>query len=280
MEEKVEVLFKGSLNNANDPVNCNYIIYWSGDTGMELVGKWEVEGKIHDGNRNNKNRYFELLEEHIAPKSNALIVVVELKRLFQGSMSLENFDTKALRLVKEAESPEGDTWNRILRDTLISGLASDKIHDKIIKEGKDVTLPRVMEIARLEVSTQRHIDGMQETAKVNYVQYGKGSKKGKLKSSRKIHNSAKQWEVVEAVEALETHSNLVERVGKFHYLQTFAGDVVKADTKKDNLVKQWKQCLGTVPQKDIMRRFAWNGKCLTHLVNVPEASTSSTSDPD
>ena len=38
-----------------------------------------------------------------------------------------------------------------------------------------------MEIAQLEVSTQRHIDRMQETAKVNYVHYGKGSKKGKSK---------------------------------------------------------------------------------------------------
>ena len=34
-----------------------------------------------------------------------------------------------------------------------------------------------MEIARLEVSMQRHIDRMQETAKINYVQYGKSSKK-------------------------------------------------------------------------------------------------------
>ena len=25
------------LNMANDAVECNYIIYWSGDTGMELV---------------------------------------------------------------------------------------------------------------------------------------------------------------------------------------------------------------------------------------------------
>ena len=88
-----------------------------------------------------------LFEEHIAPKSNALIVVVELKRLFQGSMSLEDFHTKALRLVKEAEYPEGDTWKRVLRDTIISGLASDGIHTKIIKEGKDVTSPRVMEMA-------------------------------------------------------------------------------------------------------------------------------------
>ena len=54
-------------------------------------------------------------------------------------------------------------------------------------------------------------------------------------------------EVVEAMEALETHPSLVERVGKFHYLQTFAGDVARADIKKNNRVKQWKQCVGTVP---------------------------------
>ena len=54
-------------------------------------------------------------------------------------------------------------------------------------------------------------------------------------------------EVLEAVEALETHPSLVERVGKFHYLQTLAEDMAKADIKKDNPVKQWKQCVGTVP---------------------------------
>ena len=42
-------------------------------------------------------------------------------------MSLEDFHTKALRLIKEAEYPEGDIQNRVLTDTIISGLASDKI---------------------------------------------------------------------------------------------------------------------------------------------------------
>ena len=52
-KKKVEILFKGPLsNNANDPVKCNYIIYWSGEIGVELIDKWEIEGKIHDGNRN------------------------------------------------------------------------------------------------------------------------------------------------------------------------------------------------------------------------------------
>ena len=50
-----------------------------------------------------------------------------------------------------------------------------------MKEGHEVTLNQVMEIARLEVSTQQHLDRMQETAKVNYVQYRKSTKSKKKK---------------------------------------------------------------------------------------------------
>ena len=50
-----------------------------------------------------------------------------------------------------------------------------------MKEGHEVTLNQVMEIARLEVSTQQHLDRMQETAKVNYVQYRKSTKLKKKK---------------------------------------------------------------------------------------------------
>ena len=35
----------GPLHSACDGVKCNYIIYWSEETGMELVDKWETEGK-------------------------------------------------------------------------------------------------------------------------------------------------------------------------------------------------------------------------------------------
>ena len=83
-------------------------------------------------------------------------------------MSLEDFHTKALRLVTQA-GYEGDAKDRVLRDNIISGLASDKIRAKIVKEAHEVTLNQVMEIARLEVSMQHHLERMAETAKVNYV---------------------------------------------------------------------------------------------------------------
>ena len=138
-KKKVEVLFKGPLNSAIDAIKCNYIIYWSGDHGMDLVDKWEGEGKIDDTNRNTLVTYWNLFEEYIHPQTNQLIAVVELKHLFQGSMTLEHFHTKALCLVKQA-GHEGATKERVLRDTIISEISSDKIRGKIVKEGKDATL--------------------------------------------------------------------------------------------------------------------------------------------
>ena len=100
-------------------------------------------------------------------------------------MSLEDFHTKALHLVTQA-GHTGATKDRVLRNTIISAISSDKIRGKIVKEGKDVTSAQVMEIARLEVSTQNHLDRMQETAKINYVQYGKSTKK---KNGKMSHHS-------------------------------------------------------------------------------------------
>ena len=59
-------------------------------------------------------------------KTNQLLAVVELKRLFQGSLSLEDFHMKALRLVAQA-GYTGATKDKVLRDNIISGLVSDKI---------------------------------------------------------------------------------------------------------------------------------------------------------
>ena len=54
-------------------------------------------------------------------------------------MSLEDFHTKTMRLVTQA-GYEGDAKNQVLRDTIISGISSEKIRAKIVKEGHKVTL--------------------------------------------------------------------------------------------------------------------------------------------
>ena len=160
-----------------------------------------------------------------------------------------------MRLVTQA-GYTGDTKDRVLRDTIISGLASDKIRAKIVKEGHGVNLNRVMEIARLEVSTQQHLERMQETAKVNYIQYGKStkSKKGKKPQSSAGASSS-------GASGQGAGSNRGSRPsGKFNkrppLLPDTATDVGKEVTKRHRSARLWTLHAEGVERKDIMRRFA------------------------
>ena len=54
-------------------------------------------------------------------------------------MSLEDFHIKVTRLVTQA-GYEGDAKDQLLRDTIISGISSEKVRAKIVKEGHKVTL--------------------------------------------------------------------------------------------------------------------------------------------
>ena len=138
-KKRVKRLFKGPLNEVAEAVKCNYVIYWSSDHGMDLVDKWTTEGKINEENKEAVKTYWDRFDEYVHPQTNKLIAVVELKQLFQGTMSLEDFHTKAMRLVTQA-GYEGDAKEQVLRDTIICGIASEKIRAKIVKEGHKVTL--------------------------------------------------------------------------------------------------------------------------------------------
>ena len=110
-----------------------------------------------------------------------------------------------------------------------------------------------MEIASLEVSMQTLIEckRLPRSTMVRMEIIPRISLN--LESSNRLEQVVA---VVKVVEMLETLLNMVERVRRFHYLQTFAGDVVKANTRKANLVKHQKQCAVIVPSKDTLRNSA------------------------
>ena len=108
-----------------------------------------------------------------------------------------------------------------------------------------------MEIARLEVSTQQHLDRMQETAKVNYVQYGKSTKNKKGKKSTQAGTSGANHR---GNRGHGMGSKLVEKARSFHSCKTLATDVGKADTRKCRTAKLWMWYAGVVGRRDTLRK--------------------------
>ena len=107
-----------------------------------------------------------------------------------------------------------------------------------------------MEIARLEVSTQQHLERMQETAKVNYIQYGKSTKSKKGRSHNLVQDQAKGQVATGDPDPVKNSTK------DLLCCQTPATDVGKEDTKRHRTAKLWMLHAEGVARKDIMKRFA------------------------
>ena len=107
-----------------------------------------------------------------------------------------------------------------------------------------------MEIARLEASTQQHLERMQETAKVNYVQYGKLTKNKKGKKSAQSGASGGSYR------GDRGHGTSSKPSGKGKKLpsKTLATVVVKANTRKYRIVELWMKCAEVVEKRDTLRK--------------------------
>ena len=121
-----------------------------------------------------------------------------------------------------------------------------------------------MEIARLEVSTQHHLDRMQETAKVNYVQYGKSTKGKKGKKPPQSGAGARGHRGSKPSgkgKKLPFPPDTCYRCGKGRHQK--AQDCKAVDAT----------CRGC-GKKGHFEKVCLKGKCSTHSLEVPQASTS------
>ena len=127
-----------------------------------------------------------------------------------------------------------------------------------------------MEIARLEVSTQQHLDRMQETAKVNYVQYGKSTKNKKGKKSTQSGISGGSYR------GDKGHGTSSKPSGQGKKLP-FPQDTCYRCGKGRHQKVQYCKALDTVcrgcGKKGHFEKIFLK-KCSTHSLDVPQASTS------
>ena len=131
-----------------------------------------------------------------------------------------------------------------------------------------------MEIARLEVSTQHHLERMQETAKVNYVQYGKltKSKKKKPQSSAGARLSA----------GAGGHRGS-RPGGKFNKRPPLLPDTCyrcgKGRHQKAQDCKAVDATCRGCGKKGHYEKVCLQGKCSAHSLKTPQANSAGAGDP-
>ena len=129
-----------------------------------------------------------------------------------------------------------------------------------------------MEIARLEVSMQQHLVRMQETVKVNYVQYGKSTKHKKGKKSTQSGASGGNHR---GDRGHETSSKPGGKGKKLPFPQDTCYRCGKGRHQKTQDCKALDAVCQGCGKKGHFEKVCLKAKHSTHSLEVPQASTSS-----
>ena len=93
------------------------------------------------------------LEAYTKPQSNQILARYQLRCLIQGDKPLEEFVTEA-RLLVEDRGYDPAAKENALRDTLVFGVASDKVRKDAIALGNSVTFKQVYDLTKVDESTK------------------------------------------------------------------------------------------------------------------------------
>ena len=133
-----------------------------------------------------------------------------------------------------------------------------------------------MEIARLEVATQHHLDRMQETTKVNYIQYGKSTKS---KKGRKSTQSGASRGNYKGDKGHGTSSKPGGKGKKLPFPQDTCYRCGKGRHQKVQDCKDLDAVCRGCGKKGHFEKACLKGKHSTHSLDVQEASNQSTGEP-
>ena len=129
--------------------------------------------------------YFTLFESLLAPKSNPLLAVEELRFAKQGSMNSREFYAHVVKIAKRCKFSCAKAEERAIRDTIFLGMSSTKARDKAINlmndEGKELTVDFLMQQLETEDCNAHHksLSQLDSSTSINFAAYDHRQNKGK-----------------------------------------------------------------------------------------------------
>ena len=261
----VELIFSSALLGASPLQKSSYLRLWMGKEAKPLLQKWistkkldlstEEEAAKKKYNASNLSNgfiiqtYWDLLEEELKPKGNKILSILELlsDRSKQGSKPLNEWLSYVFNLVEMCDY--GNSKDRIIRDILIKGCASDKARESIIRRGDKIKHSEVIEILQTEDATSSTYETLKEfdstsrqiqPATVHYASYEK-SKKSKQNpnsngSSSQCFRCGQPFskEHLKVCKAQNVHCNECGKHGHFQIVCKSLGQFPKRAQRQQN----------------------------------------------
>ena len=150
----VEFMFKGPLKSKSEEEKCNYLMIWVGNKGREVYSTWNLSA---DDQKDLKKLY-DNFAEYVEPKANRVFARYKFQCIVQSETdTCEQFITALRVQVKECGYTNPD---EMVRDRIVFGIRAEKVREKLIMQGSDLTLDKAIEIARTFEMSQAQLKTM------------------------------------------------------------------------------------------------------------------------
>ena len=141
-QQHCEFTFGGPLKGKSEEQKCNYLMIWVGDKGREVYNTWTLT----NDEAKKLSTYYERFEAHVKPKSNKIFARYKFHNIVQQEK--ESFEQFLTRLKIQAKDCSYNDADEMVRDRIVIGCQSEKVREKLIQEGSDLTLDKAIDIAR------------------------------------------------------------------------------------------------------------------------------------
>ena len=154
--QQVELMFSGPLAAKKEEEKCSYLLIWCGEKGRDIANTWS---NVTEEDKKQLKTYFERFTNHVEPKCNPVFSRYKFhKRIQAESETVEQFVTDLKLLARDCSFTEPD---EMIRDRIVFGTNSRKIREKLINEGKELTLDKAVDIARTCQMSQSQMKSME-----------------------------------------------------------------------------------------------------------------------
>ena len=183
----------------------SYFHHWIKSRGTEKIENWKnnkvllkqeeldklpAEQKQGRYSSEKVESYFTLFDSLLAPRSNPLLAVEDLRLVKQGSMTAGEFQGYVMKIAKRCQFPCTKAEERVIRDAIFLGMNSTHTRDKAInlmnEEGKDLTVDFLLQHLEVEDCNAHHksLSQLDSTNAVNLVAYDHRQNRGKSNKSK------------------------------------------------------------------------------------------------
>ena len=178
--EHCKFVFNGPLKKKEEEEKCNYLMIWVGEKGRKIYQTWEMS----DDEKKLLKSYTDNFEKYVKPRSNIVYNRYRFSsRIQNDDETFDQFVTDLQILVKDCSYDKPD---EMVRDRVVFGVRNNKVREKFINIGSDLTLEKTLDIARAYEISKSQTKSMElsETEKVNIVKNG-----ARPKSKRKFEKT-------------------------------------------------------------------------------------------